>query len=157
MGGMHPELMGTSGQWRELYPGQSPFDTQSVPASAAHFAMDGIEDLLRAIVHIEAKGQVDLAACCLDDPFDNRGIFFYHRPSLELPGEKTMGLGGYGHDHQAGSLHIQAMHRRLGDHLRQAVAQSGGHAILFFRATARYGQETSWLIDDHYILVLVVD
>lgn len=84
MGGVNPELVGTSGQRRELYPGRGALNAKSVPAGATHFAMNRIEYLPRSIVHIETIGQVNFAACCLDDSFDNSGIFFYDCPSFEL-------------------------------------------------------------------------
>lgn len=68
-----------------------------------------------------------------------------------------MGLCGYGKNHQAGSIHIQAMHGRLCDHFRQATAQSRCRTILFVRASSRYGKETARFIDNYYLLVPVED
>ena len=60
-----------------------------------------------------------------------------------------MGRLGQGQDHQPGGVHVQTVHGRLGDTLRQEVPQPGDHRISPGRAPTGNRQETAGFID-HY-------
>lgn len=155
MGGVDTELVGPTGKRGKLYAGRGLVCRQLLPPGDADFTMHRIVYLPGAVVRVETKGQVNFPAGFCNAAENNSDIFFVDRPFFKLSGEKSMGCGGHGENHQAGGVHVQSVHCRLVDHLRKMTAQSGCGTVLFLRTSSGHGEQSPRFIDDDDLTVVV--
>jgi len=107
MGGMQPELMGTTGQGDKLYPGCAVAHRQSTPEGDPRLAPDRIIDLVRPVVRVKTKGKFDPSLLLPDHPAKYGQVFFPHPAFGKLSGKQTVGLHGTGQHHEAGGVHVE--------------------------------------------------
>ncbi len=157
MGGMDPELMGPAGFGSEQNPAAMVFNADFAPAGYTEFPMHRIMDLVGSVVHIQTERQPDLPLMVFNDTLQHGHILFLHLTIPELARKILMRQNGQGQHHQAGGVHIQAVHGRLRDAVRNSPFQPVDDTILLVRAFAGHGQESGRFVDYHQKGVLVDD
>ena len=155
MGGVYPQLMGAAGKGCQGDAGVCSLDGNFLPEGDSHLAVLDIVNLPRTTCWIEPEGKADFAAVFSKKPLHHRCISFVYTPLGKTLAKTAMCLGGHGKDHEAGGEHVQPVHRRLSNHEWKEATQSGGGTICFFRPSTGYRQESSRLIDDDDVRVVV--
>lgn len=107
---------------------------------------------------MSADGRIDGSAGN-DDPLDQRQVFTRQGPFLQLVNQVTPGPFGLGHDQQPGSFLVQTMYdtgpRQLSQFRR--MVQQGIQQCPFRIAGSRMNDQSSRLVDDQYLVILVHD
>lgn len=155
VGGVYPQLMGAAGKGCQGDPGVCPLGGNFLPEGDAHLAVLDIVNLSGAICRIEPKGKADLTAVFSKKTLHHGSIAFFYATLGKTLAKAAVCLGGHGKDHETGGEHVQAVDRRLGNHWWKEAAQSGCGTICLFRPSTGYRQESSRLIDDDDVCVVV--
>ena len=154
MGGVDAELVRAPRQRTEA-------DERAALAALQHFVAGlrrlgvGRAHLLAgAVVRAGAQGQVDEAAVRRDGALEQGDVFLLHGARLEEGLQAAVHVGGLGDEHQAGSIHVQAVHHERAFGLGQAAAHQAEHRG-GVGLPARHGEQAGGLIDDEQPRVLV--
>jgi len=155
MGGVYPQLMGAAGKGCQGDAGVCSLEGNFLPEGDAHLAVSDIVNLAGTICRIEPEGKADLTAVFSKQALHHRSIAFAYATLGKTLAKAAMCCGSDGKDHETGGEHVQPVDRRLGNHRRKEAAQSGRRTICFFRSSTGYRQESSRLIDDDDVWVVV--
>ncbi len=148
MGGVDAQLMGAAGVRGEADSrvGGPPFD--HLPVGDAWLAVDRIEDLQGAVVHINAEGEFDVARVRFDDSLYQCDVALVHPALFELQGQMAVRLGGESEYHQSRGLHIQAMGGQRPTGGGEEFADPGDDTIVHVGIPAWHGQKIGHFVDD---------
>ena len=114
------------------------------PSRDRGLAVNGIDDVPRAVGERLAKGRVDLAFVLRKMARDDRDIALRDLATLELPTEFAMRLRGAGEDHDTRGRLIEAMHDAG---LGESPLHSRDQAIGLRRPTTRHREQARGLDD----------
>ena len=124
VGRVDAELMGASGNGVEGDAGVIVFNADLLPLGGADLAVDFVVDLVWAIVDIETEREGNRSFVLGEDSVEESEIVFFDGAVLELDREMAMGLGGETEDHEAGSVHVETVCGRVGNTLRDELADT---------------------------------
>ena len=127
MGGVDAELVRAPRQRTEA-------DERAALAALQHFVAGlrrlgvGRAHLLAgAVVRAGPQGQVDEAAVRRDGALEQGDVLLLHGARLEEGLQAAVHVGGLGDEHQAGGVHVQAVHHERAFGLGQAAAHQAEH------------------------------
>ena len=154
MGGVDAELVRAPRQRTEA-------DERAALAAFQHF-VEGLRRfgvgrphlLAGAVVRAGSQGQVDEAAVRRDGALEQGDVFLLHGARLEEGLQAAVHVGGLGDEHQAGSVHVQAVHHERAFGLGQAAAHQAEHRG-GVGLPARHGEQAGGLVDDEQPRVLI--
>lgn len=143
VGGMEPQLVGSTGERSEFDSGSAAFYCQTSPEGDAHLAVQRVMNLIGPVVGIESEGEVYFTIVPGDDTFEDGNITLADQALLELTTKMAMCFTVDGQHHQPGGVHVESMHRRLSDHAGQQASDLRDHAVLLVLATSRHRQQST--------------
>ena len=154
MGGVDAELVRAPRQRTEADECAALAALQHFVAGLRRLGVGRAHLLAGAVVGAGAQGQVDEAAVRRDGALEQGDVLLLHGARLEEGLQAAVHVGGLGDEHQAGGIHVQAVHHERAFGLGQAAAHQaeyrGGVGL-----PARHGEQAGGLVDDEQPLVLV--
>ena len=143
-----PELMGAAGHRLEGDPGVGPFKGKPLEMSQPHLTMDGVIDLVRTPVRVQAEGELNGAALLRQVTLEKSEIVLLGPSFLKLDRKVALGFPGEGQDEEAGGVHIKPMNLWVRGSGRVGEADPMGDRVSFFWTAARNRKEAGGLIHD---------
>jgi hypothetical protein len=157
VGGVKAELMGPPGDGEEVDAGEVALDSNFLPIGGAHFPVDFVVDLERAVFDVQSEGQVDRSGVAFELALEKCLVTLFGEPFLELNGEVPVGGGGEPKDHQARGVHVESVDRRLGDAARDGDSDAVRYGVELFGAPSGDGEEAARFSDNDDVVILIDD
>lgn len=157
VGRVDAELVGASGNGVEGDAGVIVFDADLLPLGGADLAVDFVVDLVWAIVDIETEREGDRSFVLGEDPVEESEVVFFDGAILKLDREMAMGFGGEAEDHEAGSVHVETVCGRVGNTLRDELANAVNDRVDFFGAPSGDREESAFFFNDNDVGILMDD
>ena len=146
---MDAGLVGASGNGVEGDAGVIVFNADLLPFGGADLAVDFVVDLIRAIADIEAERKGNCSLVLGEDSIEESEIVFFDSAILKLDREMAMGFGGETEDHEAGSVHVETVCGRVGNTLRNELANTVNDRVDFFGTPSGDREESAFFFNDN--------
>lgn len=155
MRGMDAELVGASGEGKELNAGEAGGPNQYAPTGDADFSLHRVEDLIGAAVGVESERQLDHSLVAGYVAGQQRLIRLFDASDLELIRQMTVSLRSQCQHHQSRGVHVQSMDRRLFDAVGNQLPEIVDHGHLVERTASGDRQHAATFVhdDDHVVTV----
>ena len=154
MGGVDAELVRTPRQRTEADERAVLAALQYFVAGLCRFGVGGAHLLAGAVMRTGSQGQVDEAAVRRDGALEQGDVLLLYGARLEEGLQAAVHVGSLGDEHQAGGVHVQAVHHQRAFGLGQAAAHQAEHRG-GVGLPARHGEQAGGFVDDEQPLVLV--
>lgn len=152
---MKPELMRAAGLGTEQHQ-RAPLATgQALPVRNTPLAPERVIHLPGPMVWIQPERQADFPLLLGHNTFQQGQIKLLYSALGKLARQVALRFGCKAQHHQARSIHVQAMRRRLGYALWPHLAQTVHHAILFIRPATWHGQQATGFLHHHHSGVFI--
>ena len=142
-------------EWGQLDPRLPRPALQHGPRRERGLAVDGIVELPRPIVEIDAQGKIDRAVVTRHGAFDDRDVALVDLPHRELSLELVVGRQILGDQHHARGVEVEPVNDHGARRIGVARAQAGQHAVAQRAVAARHREQPLGLVDDDEPLVFV--
>lgn len=152
MESVEAELVGSASNGHKINPCIISLEADFFPMGGAHFTVDLIVNLDRAVIDVQSKRQFDgatFAEAFRQNAVEQGDVTLLGHALVKLAGKVAVCLGGAGNDHQAGGVHIESVHRRLLDAAGEHEFDPVCDAVNFLNAAAWDREHATHLVDHH--------